>query len=77
MSRQDFNWRKASYSNSQGSCVEVGNWRKASHSNGTGACIEAGQAPGLILIRDTTLHEAGPVLGVTTGMWNRFLGAVR
>lgn len=35
-------WRKSSYSNASGNCVEVAfaGWRKSSHSSGTGNCVE-------------------------------------
>jgi Domain of unknown function (DUF397) len=35
-------WRKSSYSNASGNCVEVAfaGWRKASHSSETGNCVE-------------------------------------
>ncbi len=37
------NWRKSSYSTSNGNCVEVGvSWRKFSHSSSDGACVEVG-----------------------------------
>lgn len=38
-------FRKSTYSNSQGNCVEVDNWRKSSHSDsyvGAITCVEAG-----------------------------------
>lgn len=34
------NWRKSSFSFSNGGCAEVSAWRKASHSAGTGECAE-------------------------------------
>lgn len=35
-------WRKSSYSNSQGACVEVTTWRTSSysHTDWTGQCVE-------------------------------------
>jgi hypothetical protein len=33
-------WRKSTYSNGQGDCVEVATWRKASYSNAQGECVE-------------------------------------
>jgi hypothetical protein len=35
-------WRKASYSSSNGACVEVGVWSKSSYSTSTGDCVEVG-----------------------------------
>ena len=47
-------------------------WRKSSYSaNGGAACIEAGQAPGAVLVRDTTQHGTGPVLRATPRDWSR------
>jgi hypothetical protein len=36
------NWRKSSFSFSNGNCVEVSGWRKPRRSYGGGACVEAG-----------------------------------
>jgi Domain of unknown function (DUF397) len=35
-------WRKSSYSNASGNCVEVAfsDWHKSSYSDGTGNCVE-------------------------------------
>ena len=53
------------------------NWRKATYSNHQGSCIEAGSAPGVILIRDTTLNGRGPVLRVTSANWDRFTASIK
>ena len=37
-------WRKSSYSNNGGECVEIADWRKASYSGNGGNCVEAGVA---------------------------------
>jgi hypothetical protein len=39
-------WRKSSYSNDSGNCVEVAfsDWRKSSYSSGTGNCVEVALA---------------------------------
>jgi BioD-like phosphotransacetylase family protein len=53
-------------------------WRKSSYSNnGGGNCVEARQASGAVLIRDTTQHGHGPVLGVSAETWRTFTAAVR
>jgi hypothetical protein len=72
-------WRKSSHSgNGGGECVEAGTWRKSSHSgNGGGGCVEAGSAPGVVLIRDTKNHGAGPVLRVSAETWRAFTRSLR
>jgi Domain of unknown function (DUF397) len=52
-------------------------WRKATYSNGQGSCIETGGVPGLVLVRDTTQHERGPVLRVTPAGWGRFTASIK
>jgi len=53
-------------------------WRKSSYSdNGGTACVEAGQAPGAVLVRDTTQHGRGPALRVSAETWRAFTTAVR
>lgn len=71
-------WRKSSYSGSNGgTCVEVGTWRKSSYSgSGGGQCIEVGTAAPGILVRDTT-DRAGAVLAIPAASWHRFLAGIR
>ena len=54
-----------------------GDWRKASHSNGSGDCVEVGQAPAVVLVRDTKQHGTGPVLRFTPSAWRRFADHVQ
>jgi Domain of unknown function (DUF397) len=53
------------------------NWRKATYSNGTGACVEAGNAPGVVLVRDTTMNGRGLVLRVGPHAWTQFTGSLK
>ena len=70
-------WRKSSYSNGSGSCVEVGvAWRKATHSNGIGNCVEVGTAARAILVRDTT-NRSGATLTIPSAAWQALLAVVR
>ena len=65
-------WRKSSYSNNGGSCVEIATWRKASYSNNGGNCVEAGVAEvGEVLVRDTTNREGG-TLTFGVAAWRAF-----
>jgi len=71
------NWRKSTYSNAQGDCVEVGlTWRKSTHSNGTGNCLEVATETRAVLIRDTT-NRSGATLTVPAQAWRVLLTKVR
>ena len=72
-------WRKSSYSEASGSCVEVttGDWRKSSHSNDSGNCVEVSAVEKIVGVRDSKLHGEGPVLEFTAAAWGEFLGAAR
>jgi Domain of unknown function (DUF397) len=70
-------WRKSSYSNASGNCVEVGMaWRKSTHSNASGDCVEVGTARRAILVRDTT-NRSGATLTVPAEAWQALLAKVR
>jgi hypothetical protein len=70
-------WRKSTYSNGSGDCVEVGTtWRKASRSNGQGACVEVGTTAHAVLVRDTT-NRSGATLHVSAETWQGLLAKVR
>ena len=58
--------------NSLGEC-----WRKSSFSSGNGGnCVEAGQAPGAVLVRDTT-DRAGFTMPVSPAAWSGLLTSIR
>ncbi len=81
MSRPEFDyavWRKSSYSNGNGDCVEVAftGWHKSSHSNGNGGCVEVAAADALVGMRDSK-DRSGPVLTVRPEEWSAFLVGVR
>jgi hypothetical protein len=70
-------WRKSTYSNGQGQCVEVGTtWRKSTHSNGSGNCVEVGTASRAILVRDTT-NRSGATLTIPAPAWEALLAGLR
>ena len=65
-------WRKSTYSNNGGNCVEVATWRKASYSGNGGECVEAGVAEaGWVLVRDTT-DRGGSTLTFPATAWHTF-----
>jgi hypothetical protein len=51
-------------------------WRKSSYSGNGANCVEARNAPGAVLVRDTTQHGRGPVLRVTPADWIRLVKSV-
>lgn len=74
-------WRKASYSNGQSECVEVGTWRKASHSNHQAQCVEVGGGRRGVLIRDTKQSHLGDaartVVPFTARAWSDFTASLK
>jgi hypothetical protein len=53
-------------------------WRKATYSgNGGSDCVEVGQAPRVVLVRDTKANGRGPVLAFAPGAWRKFADQVK
>lgn len=53
-------------------------WRKSRHSDGgNGQCVEACNASGKILVRDSKLADASPVLRFGAAGWQEFISAVK
>ncbi|MEU7635409.1 MULTISPECIES: DUF397 domain-containing protein [unclassified Streptomyces] len=81
-----FEFRKSSYSGSQGECVEVAcniphlagaEWRKSNHSDKGGDCVEvADDTPGVIPVRDSK-DPIGPHLTFGTAAWAAFIDDVK
>jgi hypothetical protein len=70
------NWRKSSYSQYNGNCVEVSSgWRKASYSMNNGNCVEAASGSDMVAVRDTT-DRGGVTLAFTADTWTRFLRSI-
>jgi len=77
MDRQDLDWRKASYSNGSGDCVEVADaWRKASYSNGSGNCVEVADTARVVLVRDTTDRDGGTLI-IPASAWQTFTDGLK
>lgn len=72
-------WRKSSYSNSSGNCVEVASasWRKSSYSDGTGNCVEVASPDRVVAVRDTRQASHGPLLKFNDAAWRRFLVEIK
>jgi hypothetical protein len=72
-------WRKSSYSNNSGNCVEVAfaDWHKSSHSNASANCVEVAAADAAVGVRDSKQHCRGPVLEFTRAAWGAFLRAAK
>ena len=69
-------WRKASYSNPSGCCLEAA-FRKSTYSFCNSNCAEAAALrDGTILVRDSNLGEASPVLEFTPAAWSAFLATL-
>lgn len=52
-------------------------WRKSSYSGNGGAnCVETANAPGVVLVRDTTSQDGG-TLAFTAEAWAKFTASLR
>jgi hypothetical protein len=71
-------WRKSTYSNNGGNCVEVAAaWRKSTYSGNGGNCIEVALSrPDVIAVRDSKDPD-GPKLAFTPHAWRRFARLLR
>ena len=66
-------WRKSSYSTANGQRAE---FRRASQCNG-GTCAEVAVRPYGVLVRDSQLGEASPLLAFGPGAWREFCGRIK
>jgi hypothetical protein len=52
-------------------------WRKSSYSGNGGAnCVETGNAPGTVLVRDTTSRDGGTLV-ITVKAWASFTASLK
>jgi Domain of unknown function (DUF397) len=51
-------------------------WRKSSRSDNGGNCVEAGNAPGAVLVRDTTDRD-GTALSIAADVWQAFTDGLK
>lgn len=52
-------------------------WRKSTYSGGNGGnCVEAVDAPGMVLVRDTT-NRGGGTLAFSTAGWRAFAAELK
>jgi hypothetical protein len=71
-------WRKASYSDANGNCVEVAaDWRKSSRSGGSNDCVEVSTSERVVGVRDTKQQGEGPVLEFSAVAWHAFLAEAK
>ncbi|WP_028928020.1 DUF397 domain-containing protein [Pseudonocardia acaciae] len=53
-------------------------WRKSSYSGNTSPnCVEVADRSGFVLVRDSKLGAASPILTVTTAQWHALLTAIQ
>lgn len=71
-------WRKSTYSNGNGGCVEVAfaGWHTSSYSNGNGDCVEVAAGPTRVGVRDSK-DPAGAVLAFPAATWAVFVAGLR
>lgn len=71
----DRKWRKSTFSNPSGNCVEIAeenDWSKSTFSGNNGSCVEFTRNGGNFLVRDSK-DPNGPVLTFTPAEWDAFV----
>jgi hypothetical protein len=66
-------WRKSTRSGpNSDNCLEA-RFKKSTRSGAAGHCVEVGMPDGMVHVRDTKDHGAGPELRFTPDEWRAFL----
>lgn len=68
-------WTKSSHCTGDNGCVEV--FVKSSYSADNGCCVEVARTPEAVLVRDSKLGDASPVLSFDAAAWREFVRGVR
>jgi hypothetical protein len=69
-------WRKSSYSGTNGNCVEVAAWRKSNYSGSNGNCVETATIDSVVAVRDSKNPE-GPRLAFSPEAWRTFATSLK
>lgn len=74
-------WRKSTYSGSQGNCIQAAplgpaSWRKSSHSGNDGNCVELADQLAGVAVRDSK-DPGGVKLVFMVPSWRHFIEALK
>lgn len=70
----EIQWRKSSYSQGNGNCVQVG-WTKSSFSNGSSACVEVRGDDDAIYLRES--DDPDMIVTTSRAKWEAFLAGAK
>lgn len=80
MNTRDLKWRKASFSDPNGQCVELADlseWRKASFSVNEGNCVELAESESVVAMRDSKLGDDSPILELSRSELKAFVQGIK
>lgn len=63
----------------QSDIIQASTWRKSTYSGPGSAqgCVGTGTGEGLVGVRDTTMHEASPVIAFSPRAWSAFTRSLK